>query len=766
MYFPVVEFLVNERKKSLKPKTFRTVFQEKLKSVSPNTYARNGCELLSGSGIFPNGGEGQTEPIMLGIFSSGVMKFTDRNPFPQLPFYDSSGMYDSLRGLQNDPKRMAIVHGESGSGKTMLMIGIAAQVFKADIVLRVHVGVVAPKELHDSDPNRDKKTIDAIVSGVLGELGKHELLPSAEIKDDTTTVAVVLDEIGSYLVVLRALCATHETIASTLRDKLRVNKVTIICGGTGADARNDPGTEVEKYHLIAAPDYCKESVDWREWLLKFLDTPGGEERLMLDHVHLKMILKWFAGNAKMAFVARSLSSNWRYRALLLRGLVNLCRDEGLTTLNAAPKAVELIFPLAMKEFRALNGLAKLCNGVRAAAALQKALAYTMLSLQELIDEGHCDYGLVTRYGLVTQNSEVTISGGKIAPQVGVPRYVMSNALQQMASMALGLRGEIDTTGEAFEDATAHYFVNLFQSAYAKWAGSSFDPVEVALRRDWMTVDRRKAVAKKADYFKPHRMQYVYPSATPNHGMTEELLALAGRDRDPKLVNPLGCDRIELLPANIDLNDHRPLCTFTRLRTKLEPQPRSNTFSRLYLTVSPAWKELAAEAEKTKILVIQNAPKASFADIIVVNNLTEEVWFVQCKCLTSTESSFDWKAEQAKLGYDFGDNSNATRFASQIREHFGENVSPCAIQKKAFRVRYFFSIAAPTVEAALSYFPEKDIAELKKPNVHVLCTKFGFRFDPVDLDYLDNHDKVEPFRLEVDGAILESLKELAKEAVKQ
>jgi hypothetical protein len=153
---------------------------------------------------------------------------------------------------------------------------------------------------------------------------------------------------------------------------------------------------------------------------------------------------------------------------------------------------------------------------------------------------------------------------------------------------------------------------------------------------------------------------------------------------------------------------------------------------------PAIHELLRENEKTDVLIVKNAPRAAFADLLIVNNLTKELWLVQCKSF-QTAPNVDWVAELTKMGHpDFTQqNHDAAQYREALMQALGMTT-----------VRHFFCVFAASKigsnPAKAAEAPKGDQEADGKENVFqplpsdvfVLSNTFGFDFTPMALEYLN------------------------------
>jgi hypothetical protein len=132
--------------------------------------------------------------------------------------------------------------------------------------------------------------------------------------------------------------------------------------------------------------------------------------------------------------------------------------------------------------------------------------------------------------------------------------------------------------------------------------------------------------------------------------------------------------------------------------------------------------------QSHVSIWRNAPRASFADLIVINRGTRELWLVQCKSSVATPR-FDARGELLKMGMPTSDPVEKTRWdlALQFREAL-------QLVLGAITVRYILCIGCP-VSASIRQSLVNSMSSLASLpshiHVHVMCSAFGFNFLPVD-----------------------------------
>jgi hypothetical protein len=162
---------------------------------------------------------------------------------------------------------------------------------------------------------------------------------------------------------------------------------------------------------------------------------------------------------------------------------------------------------------------------------------------------------------------------------------------------------------------------------------------------------------------------------------------------------------------------------------------------------------AVEGHQAEICILQNAPKRSFADLIVVNRTTQELWLIQCKALSSEKSKFNMNAELEKMGYGLrGHSTDQVRIQAAAAAAAFRNSLMDGLRMTT--VRYLFCLNFRHT-ASLVNGVTHEMRTHMPPNVHVLCSAAGFRFDPVDLSYMTENG-VQPEEVHVQQPLLDTI----------
>jgi hypothetical protein len=405
---------------------------------------------------------------------------------------------------------LIVVHGESGSGKTLGMIAIAVRHFQCDIVIHVDLSTILVGEKNVEDFVKEdmgefcKLEKDAqakfLTSKVIDRM--TELLEAAKVcgKGGSHNVVLIIDEVGSFPPYIRRLCATHEVIAERLKTLLGVASVTIICGGTGADAQGLTGSTATQYLLwrVRPPE--------KERLLTWLTA---QSKLAIRN-HCITIHAWLTAPSKswLATECLAMLNNWRTGTHLITELAQLELEDQL---ERHPRVIEECLRKAMSEYRKANGLRDL-SVPEAINTLQVALAFETLAFQHPVVVDNTPIRsfrkLFTSLGVLTD----TLPSAEDPVRVGEPRYAMSPALRLIAVQSFGLKGEKDPSGAKFENQMIRYFYFLFQAALlVPKLKAGVQDVNVLLRKDWHAAVTANVGTEPGLQVAPHGMQMQYPA---------------------------------------------------------------------------------------------------------------------------------------------------------------------------------------------------------------------------------------------------------------
>jgi hypothetical protein len=674
-------------------------------------------------------------------------------------FVDEALMRDLSVKVEAGQNRLIVVHGESGSGKTLGMIAIAVRHLACDIVIHVDLPTILVGEKTRDAFSKERETFnalskqdqdDALVKMIVGGLEKLLLGAGLHLTGDgSKKVVLILDEVGSFPEYARRLCAANCEVEKKLAALLTVKSVRIVCGGTGADAQSLRGSNPNQYLLqqIRSPERGK----LLDWLAK------------QPYEKCAMIHSWLSSPSKSRLVHECLAmlSNWRTGTYLITSLTQLPLDGHV---ERHPREIERCLREAMSEYRRTNGLCDL-RVPEAIATLELALAFETLALQHPLEkeaepEKESEEPpnplrkLFTSLGVL---ADTWLPLQK--PVVGKPRYAMSPALRLIAVQSFGLKGGIADTGSGLENELCRYFYILFQAAFLVsiiYPGST-----ILLRKDWIAIGNAASeTASKAEpQFLHHGMQLEYDSVDNSISVKPDPKTVTEKitfKEDPHLLDALPLTRSGMSQTHAV---PRSRCLALRFRKKLQPPNKermglatlekerkilaelakgccANVARRIEMNF-PAIHELMMESQKTDILIVKNGSMASFADLLIVNNLTKELWLVQCKSILTAKPQVAWAEELATMGHPnyAQENPDASQYREVLKQVLGVS-----------KVRYFFCVlVAPTVkpdgseEILGAGELARSFTQPIPPDVFVLSNAFGFQFTPMNLEYLNEDD---------------------------
>ncbi|MDO9352531.1 MAG: hypothetical protein Q7T55_02485, partial [Solirubrobacteraceae bacterium] len=379
-------------------------------------------------------------------------------------------------------------------------------------------------------------------------------------------------------------------------------------GGTGSGARG-AGSNADSFDMVTGFELDQRSC--KELLDAHADSVTG----------LPVVKKWLDGpKSLLVCQVDAMLTNWRAGVLLLDQLGEYVRLQNLSDMDAAiPGTVLHAIKVAVQRYRGLNGLSSL-SPVEATARCQEALAFQTLALvEDIADDDVETWKLLSTSGLL--RDEWAQTGAPAEKSLCCPRYVMSPALQVMTRLEMDSGRQPDAFGAFFEEEVGHFFLSLFRSAAIVRSRKPRFGVNALLRTDWDFVKKKPLPSDR------HCFQYDYLESSPKNfegfiGSTSRVPLLPRYSEPPKG------------------KDWGYLCTYTHLKYSLQPRISLGDDSLVL-------KQLKSVLAVSPIVIVQNTPRAMFADVIVVNLLTKELWLIQCK---SGKSTFGFAAELRKMGY--------------------------------------------------------------------------------------------------------------------
>jgi hypothetical protein len=579
---------------------------------------------------------------------------------------------------ENKTYRVGVFHGPSGSGKTSAMLAVAVKAFGAEIVVHCRGSVLESAIPEDKNVAGKDITNVAVHDALLKVLENIKPLRAArEIckRQSTATVAIVLDEMGPCNYLLRAVCAARTDIARSIVKMLRVQKVVLFCGGTGVDTvegnstkQSATATNPNDYYIVS--DFGVEPTDWTQWLE--CQGPAG-----------KLVQKWLEGNnTHLCRLANDLLTNCRSAKIFVNSLTTKLAASKAYDLVKEPWTIEQVMPNEILEcildtidsFKALNGLSDIGH-VPAAELIREAVALQMCAVKD--DLTGSTHGLLTTYGILmdTWTGLDVKTRNDLAECIGLPRYRISRALVTMGRLGVGrLISRLNVNlWSSWEDDTGRFFATLGRSTMMmkKLVMSSSSAVALALTTDHPPVSAG-----------PRGFQYV-------------------DNKNLRTVQTMkSVQIIPMIPKEWDFwRDRKSKAFITRnLAVQLQPKIEDAALDKLIDEIKPY-------AMDCDFVVLNNAPRAKYADVLCINNLNRELWLVQCKFsdVSNRNMKVMWEEELNKMGYE--GNSDAARFTKKLS---GKLSLPSQ--------RYFLCLAHGEDCKPLQGLPKK---YRNAPNVHVL-----------------------------------------------
>jgi hypothetical protein len=578
----------------------------------------------------------------------------------------------------NESYRVGVFHGASGSGKTSAMLAAAVNTFGAEIVVHCRGIVIASAIPEDKNiVNKDTRN-DAVHDALLKVVENIEPIRSALGKckrRNTATVAIVLDEMGPYNYLLRAVCAARERITCSIMERLGVQKVVLLCGGTGVDTverwsmtQSSTATNPADFYVVS--NFGVGPTDWTQWLGD--QGPAG-----------KLVQKWLEGkNTHLSRLANDLLTNCRSAKLLVNLLKAKVVASNACELVKDPWTIEHLMPNEILEcilgtidtFKSWNGL-RTIDHVRAVELIREAVALQMCAVKE--DLTGSTHELLTQYGILTDTwtGLDVATRNRLAQCIGLPRYGISRALVTMGRLGVGhLISRLNVNPwSSWEDDIGRFFAALGRSTMMmkKFGTSSGSAVSLALSSTIPPV-----------FGGPCGFQYV-DDETRRTMQTMKSVQI-----------------IPMIPKEWDFcRDRKSQAFITRnLALQLQPKMEDDTLDKMIDEIKPYVMDC-------DFVVLNNAPKAKYADVLCINNLNRELWLVQCKFsdVSGGKMKVSWEEELNKMGY--GGSSDAARFTDKLSEKLSLTAQ-----------RYFLCLAHQEDCKTLQELPEK---YRNAPNVHVL-----------------------------------------------
>jgi hypothetical protein len=411
-------------------------------------------------------------PMSLSAFADKHASLFEKK-FDGLPNLRLCGMHDNSRSrhispsallaptVSIEPGKVAVLFGESGSGKTVAMLqavekeGPTVAVYATGGKL-FEAGDFPDHPEGNRDPSspdykkwairREEATLQHLVAyfhATLDGSARHTPFVRGDVADPQS-LTFIIDEMGGHREYTRALC--RDELRPKLADSLGVNKVSIIVGGTGCTFTWDE--VASECHTVDPRNMQPRAAE--EWASHY-----GKEiaRIETDSTEAGRYAKAMLGNARSAVAMLEMLKAWPMMSIL-----------------SAVRA-------AAQRYQSLNGLERVPPEGRL-AIIAKALSLVMsksrVDLEHrsshpfwqgldkgAVDSAHCEMDLVRKLGVLTDST--VCLGEKQQPRVDLtkPRYLVTEAQTVMFLLQYGLQLTHTSSGSGFELSVKDYFVSLF-----------------------------------------------------------------------------------------------------------------------------------------------------------------------------------------------------------------------------------------------------------------------------------------------------------------
>jgi energy-coupling factor transporter ATP-binding protein EcfA2 len=394
--------------------------------------------------------------------------------------------------LEVKEAKLNIFTGDSGSGKTTTAIATAMD------RKRICVHVTLENDVFGDDALNRQKSCSAggdnwrnVLVATKLENFLLERGPRAS-KKSKFGVAVIIDELGGFPLVLRSLCSIYGELTEALKKVYLADHVEIYACGTGCDSNtNRPGSSVAMYNIIDMSSRLHQEAFWQS-IFKDL-PPSLEKYLKSDSVLVS------AADAATVLSVKALLTNRRVGAAFRKAVIDVFRSVPDTSAIHWRHVAPHLANTAVLRFKRLNGLRNYHFGGPLNRLFSLALAHSLGGAQQLMN--HLDEGdLIRRCGLVTDNARRMPSDSKeigtviqhpdegskdvlALPKDVVHRYAVSSAQLEMFRMGFGMSPR-PRSGAGFEQTVCDYLMVLLcaESAGIAIADVQNDPLADVKRR--------------------------------------------------------------------------------------------------------------------------------------------------------------------------------------------------------------------------------------------------------------------------------------------
>lgn len=500
------------------------------------------------------------------------------------------GLDQSLWGHLKDDRRLAIVCGVSGSGKTVALLHHPSEAkmvtfyFRAHSLLELQDAAGQPvsnsfAERATTDSARQKRNVAAELAVVTGVEARLDGVRPSSATD--VNVLIAIDEAGAYPEFVRALCSRSGDIKAAVGLILRTPNVFIAVAGTGVETSTfAPGSENKQYMMLQPNPNVWECLCRVKPDLAFVLPPNANTRL-------HRLMRAFVENARAAWAL----------ATVVTGRGSLRMED--TTTVATSELPDLCAEAA-RLLREKNGLSEVS---------EKSLPYLFVDAVFLqcqitpLDVG--DFAMVRKFGVMRDTAQVIDKTGNLPHDLRpngrqltadeaclesaeqkayvkdeLRRFEMPATFTAWLHFSLGF-GLQSPSGDGLEELTAQ-FAALALIARDK---SYFTPAY------WDVVEKRRKPQKRP-----------VPWKVPFH-LFEELSQLQGRD---------SLAAVEIF----------------HLGTQFDPTKVAATQIMEAVAAALFGKPTPETPKKHKVAI--NGPMSEFADLLVFPQGTRTLCLIQCK----------------------------------------------------------------------------------------------------------------------------------------
>jgi hypothetical protein len=492
-------------------------------------------------------------------------------------------------------QRTLVLHGESGCGKTITAVSRAAGEGRACVYLvmkdRINGEFGTYDETTTVDRNADAfKLLDSELKRVLECTNfNNPSCPLSEPRTGDATVVLVIDELGgndNHRQFVRALIALRARIRENVRNLFKCREVQLVLCGTGIETSTLQPGSHPREYELHNPTA---DLTWRGITQVFIQPEGSLTAVLVSAVeHPKSLQSRMAHDL--------VSNNGRAAALfLLQTQVLATRIKGQTQPQGCVDAlVENCARQAAVEYKAKSGLEQL-DASQHFTCVAAALRATRTSqLPETLRDT-----LLTKYGLLTDRLRCTSSSAtaktvtyELPRECLGQRFAMSRS-QVIIAELLSNVWQRPAAGEGFEQAFADHLLWILAGTWPKNISSlgDFPP-------EWEPTAPQGPVAPRGWITVADFAQTVWAR--------------------PGAASSVTCRKCEC---------------------PVEPQQSLHIVD-----------EMTRGLAKGSDIIVVNADRSPFADLIVIGESQSTVMLIQCKRYLTTSLGVPTVLEElAKMG---------------------------------------------------------------------------------------------------------------------